>query len=494
MVIQNALAFFLTPFMLGVLGNSEYGVYRLVLSMASYFALADLGLSNAIVRYVSEYRARGDKRSESRFIALIMSVDVLAGLLVIIAGAGFYRFIPGLFQNSFAGQEIQLLQRLFILLVVSGVLSLFLNLTTGVMKSYGEFGLLKTIDIARSVVRALSVVVLLLSGYHVFAVVLVDTVLTLLTLVITASYCLRKLRVGPSFKSLTFPYAREILQYSLVVFVDALAFYLLNSADAMIIGIKISSAAVAVYSIGVQISSMFHALSIVISDVLMPEVVVKVATNQTNDQLTDYMIRIGRIKLLVLALPTIGFALLGRSFVTLWVGPQYIEAFYVALIVIIPSMLAGIGDVGLYVMWAKRKHKTKSAVSLVIAGINIVISIVLVDSIGLLGAAIGTSIAWILGYNIFNSIYFHKVLKLDMRRFYAETFSGVWIAMAGAAICAGVVGAVGGGSWAMFAARVAVVSAVYIGLAWRVALNDSEKVMARSVLRTRRDSSDIPNG
>ena len=490
MVIQNALAFFLTPFMLGVLGSSQFGVYRLVLSVASYFALADLGLSNAIVRYVSEYRAKSDKRSEGRFIALIISVDVLAGILVVIAGAGFYRLIPGLFQDSFTGQEIRLLQQLFILLVVNGVFNLFVNLTTGVMKSYDRFGLLKTIDIARSLVRALSMVVLLLSGFQVFAVVLVDTFLTLLTLVVTSSYCLRKLRVEPSFKSLTFPYARQIIKYSSVVFVDSLAFYLLNSADAIIIGIKISSAAVAVYSIGVQISSIFHALSIVISDVLMPEVVVKVATNETDRQLTDYMIKIGRIKLLVLALPTIGFALLGRSFVTLWVGPQYIEAFYVALLVIIPSMLAGVGDVGLYVMWAKNKHKTKSVVSLVIAGINIVISLILVDRIGLLGAAVGTSVAWILGYNVFNSIYFHRVLKLDMKRFYAETFSGVWIAMAGAAVCAVVVSAVGDVSWATFAVRVLAVSAVYVGLAWMVALNDSEKVMARGMLRARRDSAD----
>ena len=317
MVFQSLISFFLTPFMLGALGSSEYGVYRLVLSITAYFALADLGLSNAAVRYVSEYRARGDKESEGRFVALMLLVDTITGLALVAAAAAFYYFIPGVFRNSFSGGEVRLLQQLFILLVFNGVLSLVLNLTTGVMKSYGEFGLLKVVDIVRNLIRVFSVVLLLLLGYRAFAVVLVDALLTCITLILTIAHCTKKLNVRPNFKLLTCSFAREVLSYSLIVFVEVLAFQLFNSADMVIIGIKISSAAVAIYSIGITISSLFFSLSVVISDVLMPDVVLQVSEGASSEQLTDYMVKIGRIKLLTLGLPTVGFAFLGKSFITL---------------------------------------------------------------------------------------------------------------------------------------------------------------------------------
>jgi O-antigen/teichoic acid export membrane protein len=431
---------------------------------------------------VSEYRARGDKESEGRFVALMLLVDTLTGLVLVAAAAVFYYVIPGVFRNSFSGGEVRLLQQLFILLVFNGVLSLVLNLTTGVMKSYNEFGLLKVVNIVGNLIRVSSVVLLLLLGYRAFAVVLVDTLLTCITLIFAIAHCTKKLNVRPNFKLLTYSFAREILSYSLVVFVSALAFQLFNSADTVIIGIKISSSAVAIYSIGVVISSLFFSLSVVISDVLMPEVVTQVSQGADSGQLTDYMVKIGRIKLLILALPTIGFAFLGKGFVALWVGPSYVEAFYVALIVVVPSMLAGLCDVGLYVMWAMNKHRVQAVVSLAVAMANIVITVILVDVVGILGAAIGTSIAWVLGYLIFNNLYFHRALKLDMKRFFSQTFSGIWIAIAVAAMCAAVVSMVGRLSWITLAMQVVLVSVVYVGCAWLVSLNDDEKAMIKGIL------------
>ncbi|MBS3974942.1 MAG: oligosaccharide flippase family protein [Actinobacteria bacterium] len=479
--LQNLLAFFLTPFMLRMFGEGDFGVYRLGMSVASYFALADLGLSNAVVRYVSEYREKQDKALEARFLALSVTVSAAAGIVLLLFGTVVSRFTPQVFAGSFSAAEIDLLQRLLPLLIANGILNLLLNLTTGVMKAYGEFGLLKVFNIARNVVRALAVVALLLQGYGPVAVVAADVVLSAVILAVGCMYCFRKLRVSIDFRSVSRPYAAQILGYSSVVFVDALAFQLFNSANVIIVGIKISSAAVAVYSLGLLLSSLFFALSVVISDVLMPDVVGQVTRSATNAQLTDYMIKIGRIKLLVLALPVLGFVTLGQSFVSLWVGPEHLEAYIIALIVILPSMLAGISDVGLYVMWAKNKHKVKSVVSLAVAIFNILLSIVLVDHFGIVGAAIGTAAAWILGYVLFNNVYFHRVLGLDMIRFFKEVVRGSWVPVGLATAAAAVLADGAADSWGALVVRIAIVATVYVLVAWKVALNREEKVLVRSL-------------
>ena len=399
--LQNVASFFLTPLMIIVFGDGSFGVYKLVVSITSYFALADLGLSNAIVKYVSEYKAVNDKESESKFISLILLIDIFVGAVIFFISLIIYYFIPRIFENSLSGEEVDLLQSLFFLLVLNGVFNLLSNLTNGIIKSYEKFGTLKIISIIKVLLRTITVFLLLNNGYSVLSVVFLDTIISIMLFVSTWIYCKNKLIIKPaSFKYIDSEYAKKILSYSLIVFVDAVAFHLFWSADNIIIGIIMSSSAIAVYSIGTLISSLFFSFSIIISDVLMPEIVSKVTNNATNEELTEHMIKIGRIKLAILGLPVIGFVFMGKSFINLWVGTNYSDAYYIALLVIIPSFFSGITDVGLYVMWAKNKHKIKSFVSLFVSFLNILLTIILVKKIGIIGAAIGTSFAFIVGYNL----------------------------------------------------------------------------------------------
>ena len=158
----------------------------------------------------------------------------------------------------------------------------------------------------------------------------------------------------------------------------------------------------------------------------MPDIVKQVALGTDDSELTAHMIKLGRIKFIVLALPTLGFIFLGKQFINLWVGKDFAEAYLVAILILVPQMIAALADVALYVMWAKNKHKVKSFVSLGICIINIFLTIVLVQKLGMIGAAISTCLAYVLGYIIFNSIYFHKVLNLDMIRFVKQTFHKMW--------------------------------------------------------------------
>lgn len=426
MAVTNISSFFLTPLMLIVFGTSEFGVYKLVLSFTAYFALADLGLSNAIVRYVSEYRTNNDKVSEGKFIGLVAIIDLLMGGALVLAGMFFYYYIPQIFQSSFTPSEIVLLKNLFFLVVISGILTLFVNLAAGILKSYERFSVLKTMNIAKTLVRVGLITILLLLDFSPFEIVLVDTVLIMLVFVYSWYYCVKELKIKPVFRNIDSKYSRKILSYSLIVFVDAIAFHFFWAADIFIIGIYISSTAIAIYSIGTLLASLFFAFSIVISDVLMPEVVKKVTLGSNNKELTSHMIKIGRIKLIILALPTLGFIFVGKEFINLWVGKEFTDAYLIAILILIPQMISALTDVGLYVMWAKNKHKIKSFVSLGICIINIFLTIILVQKYGIIGAAISTCFAFVSGYLVFNSIYFHKVLNLDMFRFVKETFHKMW--------------------------------------------------------------------
>src|SRR5215210_4950869 len=61
--------FVLTPFVLHQLGASSYGLWVLAGSVVAYGSLLDLGISTAVVKYVAEYRARGETEQAHGLVA-----------------------------------------------------------------------------------------------------------------------------------------------------------------------------------------------------------------------------------------------------------------------------------------------------------------------------------------------------------------------------------------------------------------------------------------
>lgn len=475
MLINNTFSFFLTPLMLMVFGTSEFGIYKLAVSIISYFALADLGLSNAVVRYIAEYRSNNDKESESRFVGLVTLIDIIIGGFLLVISVGIYYVIPQVFKNSFTVNEINLLRKLFFLIVITGIFTLFVNFATSLLKAYEKFPILNIINIVKTIVRAGLIIVLLLSNFKSLEIVLVDTILMGVICIYVGYYCAKNLKIRISFKNLELDYYKKILTYSIIVFVDAVAFHFLMATDSFIIGMYISSNAIAIYSIGTLLSALFFSFSIIISDVLMPSVIEQVTQGATNSQLTDYAIKIGRIKSILLALPIIGFIFFGQQFIYLWVGNDFSIAYYVALLILIPQMISALMDVPLYIMWAKNMHKIKSFVSLGVSIINIILTVFLVKKYGIIGAAYSTCFALISVYLIFNSIFYHKVLKLEMIRFAKEIFSKLWIGLLIATLGSYIVSLYYSANWFVLIFQLMIVTIIYIISIWFFGMNTSEK-------------------
>ena len=56
MILGNLIPIFYTPVMLSLLGQSEYGLYKLSSSVTSYLSLISLGIGSAITRYLIKSR------------------------------------------------------------------------------------------------------------------------------------------------------------------------------------------------------------------------------------------------------------------------------------------------------------------------------------------------------------------------------------------------------------------------------------------------------
>lgn len=67
MIFEVLSTLLLTPFIISILGQAEYGVYKLVVAINAYLLLLDLGVGNAIIRYIAKYRVENDRNKERNF-------------------------------------------------------------------------------------------------------------------------------------------------------------------------------------------------------------------------------------------------------------------------------------------------------------------------------------------------------------------------------------------------------------------------------------------
>ena len=63
--LSNLVGLLYTPYMLRMMGQSEYGLYSLVASVIAYLTIMDFGFGNAIIRYTAKFRPKESCRSNT---------------------------------------------------------------------------------------------------------------------------------------------------------------------------------------------------------------------------------------------------------------------------------------------------------------------------------------------------------------------------------------------------------------------------------------------
>ncbi|HKG23183.1 MAG TPA: hypothetical protein VKC34_14895, partial [Blastocatellia bacterium] len=91
------VGFMMSPFLVGRLGDSVYGVWVLVGSLVGYLGLLDFGLTPSIVKFVAEYRAREDQNALNRLVTGSIVVYSLMG----VASLAFSLTVAFNFNNLF---------------------------------------------------------------------------------------------------------------------------------------------------------------------------------------------------------------------------------------------------------------------------------------------------------------------------------------------------------------------------------------------------------
>src|SRR5690242_1045357 len=75
--------FFLSPIVVHKLGDAAYGAWALLVALAGYLGLLDLGVRSAVTRFVAKLQASADHEEASRIASAALAIFSIAGVVAI---------------------------------------------------------------------------------------------------------------------------------------------------------------------------------------------------------------------------------------------------------------------------------------------------------------------------------------------------------------------------------------------------------------------------
>ena len=476
--LNTVVGLLYTPYMLRMMGQSEYGLYSLVASVIAYLTVLDLGFGNAIVRYTAKFRAEKKTEEQYEMFGMFFLLYLVIGIIAFGIGLGLYFNVDTLFGDTMTAVELGRARIMMLLLVANLAFTFPMSIWGSIIQAYEDFVFQKSLNIIRIILNTVVMICLLHFGYKAVAMVVVQTIFNVLTLVVNFIYCRRKLNIHIyfRFKHFHWGFLKEVAIYSFWIFLNAIMDRVYWSTGQFVLGAMVGTAAVAVFAIAIQLEGMYMQFSTAISSVFLPKVTAMVATNRSRKEISDLFIRTGRIQYIVLAYILSGFIIFGRQFIELWAGAGYTDAYIISLLFFIPLTVPLIQNLGITILQARNEMKFRSVLYIIIALVSLAMQILLTGYFGGIGCTMGVSGALVVGQILIMNVYYRRRQDLDIKTFWKEIgkmsiipivliFSSMLVIRHIFAL----------DSWGKLILGIAAFSLVYIPLFFRFSMTDDER-------------------
>lgn len=412
-----------TPVMIRLLGQSEYGLYNTVSSTISMLSILSLGFNSSYIKYYAKYKKENDNESIYKLNGLFLIIFLIIGAVACICGIFLTENLQFVFKDGLTDEEYAIARILMILLTINLSVSFPMSVFSNIISAHERFVFLKLLSILKTVVSPLVTLPLLLRGYKSIAMVSVTVGLAIITDIFFLYYTFRKLKQKFIFHSFEKDLFKSLFIYTFFIAINLIVNQINLNIDKLLLARYKGTIAVAIYSVGFSLETYYQMFSTAISGIFTPRIHLiynspNIDEKEKDKQLSGLFMKIGRIQFALLALIASGLVFFGKTFIRYWVGEGYDSAYYVALLLIIPITIPLIQNIGIEIQRAKNKHQFRSIVYLIMAVMNLILSIFLCQKYGAIGSAVGTAISLVIANGIIMNIYYQKKLNINIVGFW----------------------------------------------------------------------------
>lgn len=482
--LSNILVIIYTPFVLRMMGQSEYGLYSLVLSVVSYLSLMDFGFGAALVRYISLYRSKNQTEKLPALYGMFICLYVVIGLFCFLLGIGLFFSTNQFFGNSLTPLELEKAKIMILIIIVYLSLSFPFSIFAAIITANERYVFQKILAIVRSILTPLLMIPLLLLGYKSIAMAAVAVAVGVLIIIANVWFCLSKIKIKILFKNFEFPLLKEIFWFSVFVFAKMILERIYWSSGQFMLGATIGTVAVAIFSIAIQMKGYYESFSQAIGNLFLPRLTSMVANRSSKNLISETFVKVGRIQFHIIGFILCVYILIGEKFIVLWAGENYISAYKISLFIMIPYTIPLIQSIGNSLIQAYNVQKPLVITFLITTLLTIGISFLLIDNYGAKGCAIALAVAIIVGEVIIMNWFYWKRLEINIPFFWKEILKIAIVMLSLTIVFSVLISFFVINSLTSLVGFVLLFSLVYFPIIYLVAMNTYEKGLLLSIFKT----------
>lgn len=418
-IIMLLLGFVTRKIFIVYLGNEVLGLNSLYSNLLELLNLADLGIGIAVQYQLYEPLVKKDWDKLSKILTAAKKIYNIIGTFIIVAGATLSFFIQNLIKET--PFPIEFIRTAFLINVIGIALGYFFVHKKLFLQANEKIGLINIVDLT---IKLITVIISLITTviYKNYLLYLIINALYGLLSNLTVNFIFNK--KYPNVKSNVKNSKNEIklLTSNLKdVIPMKLSNYVYSSTDNVVISKVLGLTSVALYSNYMTIINGIMGIEYLIGNVVMASIGKIMKEVKENSYVFQYFMVFQYLSYIFTSICIIELAVIGNPFIELWIGKNFIIETFSFVLLMIDFYIHSMYQPAYVLFGSSGKFKEDKVITLMSAIMNIVISIILVQFIGLPGVIIGT---------IITDIYIWIVREYQMvKGYFKQNLLSYWLKM-----------------------------------------------------------------
>jgi O-antigen/teichoic acid export membrane protein len=410
------------PVIIKLLGLDDFGLYVLFLNLSEILITLGAGFTTGLIHRLSHHHSLNDSASFNEQLGVAQSFYGLIAILIIGLSWVINPSVPQIFHLSAKHTEIASVA--FLLVIVDAVINFWGFYPQGVLKAHSLYKNTNITETVQTLVSALLTLGLLMMGYGLIAILVSRLVVSVLTVI---SLYWQAISIMPEFSKarpkLSVHGIKDLFSISFYSLIQRISGIVAHRIDGFVIAAFLSMSEVGIYSLILRIFSYVSGFATKLMEGMFP-IFTRMAAQDTREKSRFFFLRSSTF---------LNF-LTGNCLIVIMGNYPEIIAFLTTGKVdyqqtVLPAVIiAGFTWSGSLQMpasnylFASGWHRFQTITSMITAALNLGLSILLVQQIGVTGIALGTLIPHVIQHNLLTVFWACKSLEISVREYIFQVY------------------------------------------------------------------------
>ncbi len=374
------------------LGSHEYGILSIGMAILSFLnAFSLLGLDEGVIRFVSYFRGKNDLDSAKETIyksfKKVLNTSIFLSILLIV----FSDFISDKVFNEYKLSQVLFFMALT--LPLTSTAQIFLSSFRAFQKPVYEVSIKEVLEKSS---RLIITVVLIGFGFKLVGALLGFFLAALIMFLVVLSVFNVKILNIFAKETISKISNKELLNYSLPLLLKNFMWFIIAWTDLLMIGYFKTTSDVGIYNVALPTANLIIIPVYGIMYLFFP-IINELGGAGNLEEIKNIYKRISKYILLVTLPLFLIISVLSQDIIRLLFGEEYIKAVIPLIILSFGYFIYSLSDISMNILSSLNKTKTIFGVIAFFAICNGIMNYFLIQTYGLIGAAISTSISFIIG-------------------------------------------------------------------------------------------------